>query len=417
MSLADEVKVQNVLKRSLLYERACEVVRRLQGAGFSTLIAGGAVRDALLGRPIKDLDIATEARPEEVERVFEDVIEIGRPFGVMGVKLQGAMFEVTTFRSDGDYADGRRPQTVQFADIHSDCLRRDFTINALYFDPVANRLIDLVDGRKDLDRHLIRTVGQAEVRFGEDHLRILRAFRFASVLGFDVESETLSSASRLSDRLRLISKERITAEFEKLVTGKAVAKALILARPTAVLSQVLGFDLSVDEFHDTLKMMELTPRDLIPRISALLRAAYESKKVVWDDLFARFRFSQIVERGVRHCYAIHERLLDENLRMGERLKSLGEEMGLQSVELDLTFSAIHGGTRPDLEVLLEKFSELTEGTGELPRPCLTPQNLMENGVKPGLLFGQILKEAYLLQLEGHLRTHKEALDFLLTFRS
>ena len=195
---------------------AAEIVRQLQTAGFSAFWVGGCVRDFLLGREPQDYDIATSARPEQVEKLFKRTVAVGRKFGVMVVVENKQQFQVATFRAEADYRDGRHPEQVTFADAKADAQRRDFTVNGLFYDPVAEKLHDWVGGEKDLRAKIIRTIGSPEERFAEDHLRLLRAVRFAAQLGFEIEPQTFAAVRKLAPKIELISAERIRDELIKL---------------------------------------------------------------------------------------------------------------------------------------------------------------------------------------------------------
>ena len=195
---------------------AQEIVARLQHAGHAAFWVGGCVRDCLLGRAPQDFDIATDARSEQVEALFPQTIPVGRKFGVVIVVAAGQQFQVATFRAEADYQDGRRPATVEFAHAEADAVRRDFTVNGLFYDPLTETLHDWVGGEPDLRARLIRTIGRPEARFGEDHLRLLRAVRFAAQLGFAIEPGTFAAVQALAPKIKLISAERVRDELVKL---------------------------------------------------------------------------------------------------------------------------------------------------------------------------------------------------------
>jgi putative nucleotidyltransferase with HDIG domain len=197
-------------------ELAASIVQRLQHAGFSAFWVGGCVRDFLLGREPQDYDIATDARPEQIEKLFERTIAVGRKFGVMIVVEDKQQFQAATFRAEADYRDGRRPTKVVFSSAEADARRRDFTVNGLFYDPVAEKLHDWVGGEKDLRAKIIRTIGPPEERFAEDHLRLLRAVRFAAQLNFEIEPQTFAAVKALAPKIKLISAERIRDELIKL---------------------------------------------------------------------------------------------------------------------------------------------------------------------------------------------------------
>lgn len=188
---------------------ALRVVQQLQGRGFVALFAGGCVRDMLMGRDPHDYDVATSARPVDVTGLFRRTAQVGAKFGVVLVRVGQHSIEVATFRTDGAYSDGRRPDTVVFTTPEEDARRRDFTINGMFFDPVADAVIDHVDGQGDLTAGLIRAIGEPEQRFAEDHLRLLRAVRFAARLGFRIEPETWAAMCRHASDITRISPERV----------------------------------------------------------------------------------------------------------------------------------------------------------------------------------------------------------------
>src|SRR5579864_7748394 len=177
-------------------DQALAIIRRLREAGFSAYLAGGCVRDRVLGVTAKDYDIATDARPEVVQRMFDNTVDVGARFGVIMVIVEEDNFEVATFRADAPYLDGRRPSSVSFGTIEEDAKRRDFTIGGMYYDPATDRVIDLVGGAGDLRRGLIRAIGNAYDRFDEDRLRILRGLRFAARLDFEIEPATWTAIKR-----------------------------------------------------------------------------------------------------------------------------------------------------------------------------------------------------------------------------
>ena len=203
---------------------AVSIIVRLRTAGYVAYLTGGCVRDLLLGRTAKDFDVATSAQPEELLRLFPGAGQVGAHFGVVLVREDGsaaekAQVEVATFRSDLEYRDGRHPEGVNFeTDPRQDALRRDFTINALLLDPASGEVLDFVGGRADLDARLIRAIGDPERRFREDHLRLLRAVRFAARLGFEIEPETFTAIPRLAPLIHSVSAERVRDEIARILT-------------------------------------------------------------------------------------------------------------------------------------------------------------------------------------------------------
>src|ERR1019366_10190337 len=218
---------------------ALGIVRRLQGAGFAAFWVGGCVRDFSLGREPGDYDIATSALPEQIEKLFKRTVAVGRKFGVIVVVENGRPFQVATFRAEADYRDGRHPEQITFGDAEADAQRRDFTVNGLFYDPVAEKLHDWVGGEKDLRAKIIRTIGSPGERFAEDHLRLLRAVRFAAQLGFEIEPQTFAAVRTLAPKIELISAERIRDELIKLFSPPHAARGLVLLRDSGLLPGVL----------------------------------------------------------------------------------------------------------------------------------------------------------------------------------
>src|SRR3989440_5133136 len=202
--------------KSPMEQTGREIVRKLRAAGHVAYYAGGCVRDLLSGKPPKDIDVATDARPEMVQKLFPRTYAVGAHFGVIVVLENEFQFEVATFRSDGAYLDGRHPVEVHFATAGEDAARRDFTINGMFFDPEKEEVIDFVGGRQDLERKLIRAIGDAAQRFAEDRLRMLRAVRFATVLGFEIDSPTWEAVVASAASITQISAERIREELVKI---------------------------------------------------------------------------------------------------------------------------------------------------------------------------------------------------------
>jgi poly(A) polymerase len=220
------------LEPSQARDFALDIVRRLRQAGFQALWAGGCVRDQLLNLPPKDYDVATDATPEQIRSIFgrRRTLAIGQSFGVivvLGPKSAGQV-DVATFRQDAAYSDGRHPDSVTFSSAPEDAERRDFTINGLFYDPLAEQVIDYVGGQQDIERRLIRAIGDPFQRFAEDKLRMLRAVRFATVFGFQIEAATLDAIRQLSRQLVIVSAERIAAELRRILQAAWAAAGIEL---------------------------------------------------------------------------------------------------------------------------------------------------------------------------------------------
>jgi poly(A) polymerase len=221
-----------------LYGPACEIIRVLHKAGYEALIAGGAVRDFLIGRPQTDLDIATSARPEQIQNLFRRTIPVGESFGVVIVLQNNIAFEVATFRSDLSYSDGRRPDSIKFCSAEEDAFRRDFTINGLFWDIDKEIVLDYVCGKQDIEAGLIRTILAPADRFTEDHLRIIRAIRFAAQLNFTIDPKTLAAIRHFAPQIKTISMERIHDELSKLFLARKRCIGLKLLKDSTIFHEL-----------------------------------------------------------------------------------------------------------------------------------------------------------------------------------
>lgn len=253
-----------------------------RAAGYTCYFVGGAVRDRLLGKPASDWDAATDAQPEEVRRLFKTVIPTGIQHGTVTVRWRGASIETTTFRIDGEYRDGRRPETVRFtSDLVEDLSRRDFTINGMAVDPQNGSIIDPNGGLADLSAGIVRAIGDPAARFIEDGLRPLRAVRFASRFGFRIDARTLAAIPASVERFRMVSAERVRDELSKIVTSDRVDSGMLCLDETGLLPEILpelsackavgqGGPHRYDVFTHLLASCQATPPELELRLAALL---------------------------------------------------------------------------------------------------------------------------------------------------
>ncbi len=279
----------------LLAEKICQT---LQGQGFQALLAGGCVRDFLLARQPADFDVATSATPDQVESLFLKTIPVGKKFGVIVVidELNSAQVEVASFRKDGDYQDGRRPESIELTDAKEDSQRRDFTVNGLFYDLVAKKVLDYVDGLEDLNLKKIRAIGNPILRFKEDHLRLLRAVRFSSQLGFEIEAQTLRAISSEAPLIRTVSGERIQEELTKLLLSQWLEKGLQILLKTELLSSLLFEAGENPEFEKLVLPSPFTRQE-------------EAKSK--EDLWFRFFFWLNLQLGSRASLSFFEALCNK----------------------------------------------------------------------------------------------------------
>ncbi len=303
-------------------ETARAIVEKLRHAGYVAYFAGGCVRDLLRGQSPKDIDIATDARPEEVQKLFARTYAVGAHFGVVVVLEAGMQFEVATFRSDGAYLDGRRPTEVHFATAQEDAARRDFTINGMFFDPAANDVIDFVSGRTDLDARLIRAIGDPPARFAEDRLRLLRAIRFATVLEFEIEPQTWAALAAQSATIGEISAERIREELVRIFLAPQRVRGWDLLDASGLFAVILPeieamkgceqppqFHPEGDVFQHIRIMLQLLPETVsLPLVFSVLFHDIGKPSTATVDETGRIRFNGHDRVGAEMTEAVMTRL-------------------------------------------------------------------------------------------------------------
>lgn len=426
---------------------AASIVSRLRDAGHLAYFAGGCVRDELLGLDPTDYDVATDATPDRVGHLFQRTMHVGAAFGVVLVPLPHATVEVATFRSDGPYSDARRPDLVHFSDPRSDALRRDFTINALFLDPldspdpahpavgrtgrpIRGRLIDYVAGLADLDAGIVRAVGDPDKRLAEDHLRALRAVRFAARLGFTLEPATGEAIRRRAMQLRGVSRERIGEEVRRMLLHPARATA-------AGLLQDLGLDAPVlDAPHLSIPLPILTgigadtPGSGIPYATAL--AAWALDRTAESGLDAALPPPPPRGRRARRdADGLDRRWRDALCLSNDERHDLGAILaGYQILRSDwpglgiapqkrLAGSSWFMGALSLLKVreplvasaITRRVHELAQSDGGIaPEPLVTGDDLVLIGQQPGPLFKRVIDLVYDAQLEGKVRSKEEALE-------
>lgn len=370
---------------------ALHIVSRLHEAGFAAWLVGGCVRDQLLGREPKDYDVATSARPEHVLALFPHGELVGASFGVVLIK---GKVEVATFRSEMDYTDGRRPDTVTYeTDVRLDAARRDFTINALYLDPLSHQLLDLVGGEQDLKHGIIRAIGDAHHRFREDHLRLLRAIRFAARFGFTIEPATMSALIELAPLIRRIAGERIHDEMRRIITGPHRPQAWQLLDASG-LWRMLAPEAPAGHHFAALS----GPVDVALGWAALLYGTPDPR-----PLFHRYRFSASESRTCLELLSdapLVTSLLTAPLAAQKRFAR--RDTFLQHLALH---HAIHGAT-PAWDYWQTR---LWSAADLFPTPLITGDDLIALGHQPGPRFRAILDQVEDAQLEGRIHTRDEAL--------
>lgn len=411
------------------------ILSRLMEAGFQAYLVGGSVRDAIMGREINDYDITTSAEADKVEELFSDyrTVDVGREFGTIKIITGDGDVEVTTFRSDGEYLDGRHPTEVVFAkDIVEDLSRRDFTINAMAMDLIG-QLVDPFGGRADIEQKIIRTVGDASTRFGEDKLRIMRAIRFSTQLGFDLEPNTLGSIKEYAPTINQVSMERIRIELDKILTSVMPSKGLRLLEETGILAEILpelmatvDFD-QMTPYHDKtlfdhiLCVVDGVEPVLHLRLAALLHDVEKPDTLsIGEDgrghffghdqlgsetakrILKRLRYDNHTIDGVSALISQHMKVHEDmTVKAVKRLMNrVGEEYIYDLLNLMIADSRC---TREDVNVdfLLERIAIVDEIlAGEevykSDQIALNGRDIMELGFPQGKIIGEILD--YLLEV-------------------
>jgi poly(A) polymerase len=451
-------------------QHAIHIIRTLRDAGHQSYLVGGCVRDLVLGREPADYDVSTDATPDEVMRLFPETYAVGAQFGVVlvpmpggdvasnvstggvcrdvacNVSAPGSTVEVATFRSDLGYSDGRHPDEVHYTkNPREDVARRDFTINGLLFDPIKDEVLDFVGGRKDLEAGIIRTIGEAPRRFGEDKLRMLRAVRFAARFQYKIEAETLAAVQKLAPGIHQVSQERVRDELSKMLTEGQARRAFLLLDETGLLHEVLPeieamkgveqppeFHPEGDVFVHTLLLLDNLPQPC-PRTlawGALLhdvgkpptfrvapdRIRFDGHVEIGvkmaEEICRRLRFSgedteQILSLVANHMRFAHaQRMKESTLKKFLRMPHFEEHLELHRVDCQ----ASHGDLT-SYNFTREKLASIPPEKMQ-PAPLLTGDDLIAAGYPPGPRFKQILTAVEDLQLEGQLQNKEEALAFV-----
>ena len=436
----------------MLRDFAISIVQNLQEAGYQAYFVGGCVRDLVLRREPADYDVATDATPDEVMRIFPETYAVGAKFGVVLVPSSSSsinaneVVEVATFRSDIGYSDGRHPDEVRYSkDPQQDVERRDFTVNGLLLDPIKDEILDFVGGRRDLDAGVIRAIGEPERRFAEDKLRMLRAVRFAARFGYTIEPLTFAAIQKLAPQIHQVSRERVRDELTKMLIEGHARSAFLLLDQTGLLREVLPeisamkgveqppqFHPEGDVFVHTLLLLDKLPRPCPSTLAwgALLHDV--GKPATFRIAPDRIRFDGHVDVGVKMAQEICRRLRFSNDDAEQILALVGSHMRFAQA-LQMKESTLKKFMRmPRFEEHLELHRMDCEAShGDLatfnfvrekmattpaevmrPAPLVTGDDLIVAGYSPGPRFKEILSAIEDGQLEGRLRNRDEAMEFV-----
>jgi poly(A) polymerase len=429
---------------SAIPTRAIAIIQRLRQEGYEAFLAGGCVRDMLLGKTPQDYDITTNARPEQIQKVFSETIPVGAQFGVILVLVDGEPFEVASFRHDGPYLDGRHPSAVRYGSLEEDIQRRDFTINGMIYDPLADRVIDRVDGRRDLERRLVRAIGDPLDRFAEDRLRMIRAVRFAASLNFDIDQPTFAAIERLAPSVTEISWERIGEEVTRILIEGGARRGFELLDRCALLAVILpevtamkgtaqspDFHPEGDVFTHTMLLLShlAAPSEtlaygcLLHDVAKPVCIRQEAEWITFyghteqgaalaEEILKRLKRGRAVWERVGYLVRNHLRHVQAPQMRLSTLKRFLREDGIDELlELARIDALSSNGDLQYYRFCQERLAELKEDEIR-PAPLLRGADLISLGFKPGPLFAQILRQVEDLQLGGELTGRDEALEWV-----
>lgn len=425
---------------------ARQLVTRLRDGGHVAYFAGGSVRDLVRGETPKDIDIVTDARPEVVQKMFSRTYAVGAHFGVIVVLENDFQFEVATFRSDDAYIDGRRPTAVHFSSPEEDAKRRDFTINGMFFDPIAGEVLDFVGGRADLEAKLVRAIGDPRQRFAEDRLRILRAIRFATVLDYQIDNQTWDALIANAESIKEISAERIREELVRIFLSPNRVRGWDLLDESGLFRAIFPeieamkgceqpeqFHPEGDVFRHTRLMLQLLPEKVsVPLVFSVLLHDVAKPVTATVDETGRIRFNGHDRVGAEMTEQIMERLRFSRAEIDAAVEMVRQHMVFKDVpcmrvaklkrfmarptfeeelELHRVDCASSHGLMDNYEFLLSKRAEFANEP-IIPPPLVRGEDLIALGLRPGPQFGEILEAVETRQLEGGLRNREEALDWV-----
>ena len=429
---------------------ARDIVLTLQRAGHDAVWAGGCVRDRVMARKPKDFDVATSARPEQIEQLFPHTRPVGKSFGVILVIDGHHAVEVATFRRDFEYRDGRRPERVEFTTDREDAARRDFTINGIFYDPVRDAIRDYVGGIDDIGRRIIRTIGDPDDRFREDYLRLFRAVRFASVLEFEIEARTFDAIRLHANRIGQIAHERIQQELTRLLMeSPRPSVGIRLLDRSGLLQEILPeisalkgveqppqFHPEGDVFEHTMIMLD----EVKERTPALLYAVLfhdvgkpptfrrtttpeGTERIRFDghdrvgaemteSIMQRLRFSNEMIETVSHCVRNHMRFISVPEMRNSTLRQL---VGAPTFPIEIELHRVDcKSSHGDLSNFhfLREFQEKLKSEPVLPAALVSGHDVMSLGVPEGREVGVWRKKAYEAQLEGRFEDRAGGLEWL-----
>lgn len=434
------------LSNPAILDEAQSIAAKLVEHGFEAYFVGGCVRDGLLNRRIKDIDIATNAKPEEIEKLFDKVEFVGASFGVTLVKQIEEAYEVATYRKDGSYSDSRRPDSIDFGTREEDSHRRDFTINALYYDPVNEIVVDDHGGLTDLKNYKLKTVGEPKFRFTEDALRILRAIRFVTRLNFTFDSKTYETMKELSSTVTKISAERIRDELTKILTGPFPSRGIRIIQDIGLLESILpevaamkgvpqgkryhpegevlrhtllGLEietLGTEESRWGILLHDIGKKPTYSREKGKI-TFYQHEHVGADmslELTQRLKFPKDEQKNISEVVRRHMKFMDarkwkkSTMRRFIAAPTIESDLSVHRADCEACHGMLHGWEHVKNNYASAEIAE----EKDLPKPWVNGRDLIEHGYSPSPLFGVVLNETLDAQMNGDV-DEESALNFAL----
>lgn len=423
--------------------KAIRIIQVLKSHNHQAVFAGGFVRDMIMNLDSHDIDIATDATPDQVESYFEKTIPVGKSFGVVRVLIDGTEFEVATFRNDGIYLDGRRPESVSFSSIEEDAKRRDFTINSLFYDPIENKILDYVGGKEDLTEGIIRFIGDPEERIAEDKLRILRGIRFAVKFGFQLEKQTFKAIQFHASEIAQVSMERIQQELVKMLEIGKPRQMIELLYESRILHYILPeiedlkgvpqdpkWHPEGDVFEHTIRVMEgLVGKSIELQLAGWFHDVGKPMSTIINE--GKISTPEHAKVGADITREILERLKFPSKTINYVSKLVCDHMKITSVlemrksrqkmffaqenyeDLRALHIADKMGGSGDLSHLreIDELKAKYELESLRPVPFVTGRDLIQLGYTSGRVLGDLKTEIYERQLEGEFKDKSEAIEF------
>lgn len=431
-------------------KKARYIVKTLQENGFEAYFAGGAVRDLLLNKNPKDIDIVSSAHPEQIEKLFPKNYPIGKQFGIILVNIDGANFEVATFRSEESYEDNRRPSKVVFSDAKSDALRRDFTINGIFYDPIKNKFIDYVGGEEDVKKRVINFIGDAQERIDEDSLRLVRAIRFKVTLGFQYGANTFEAIRKSSAHIKNVSKERLRDELKKILSSPFRHIGLVELSESGILKhslpeiellkgvpQPIEYHHEGDVFTHTYLALKSMPKDasehvawavLLHDIAKPQTLIREGERIIFHDhakksaelsidIMNRLKFSNIEKETISWLIGNHMKIGDiDKMRPSKRLNFV---LDPRFPDLIKVANADARGTYPVNTNLVQKLKQDLENAinwkmenVEKQKNIVTGDDILKLGIEPSKIIKVIIEDVSDKYIAGELSDKETAIEYI-----